>query len=149
MFGIETAALLACDAEIPTNGVATDARSSGRFAFLYRSRRGQYFHLTAPREWHLVAQAEARSLYDALPQKLVSPEDAFAAPDRPRIAASEEDDPRTYTIVRNDRWDFSLHPEEAELPRGWTLIGFRGSRRECLEYIEETCVFGVPNPGMM
>jgi MbtH protein len=47
----------------------------------------------------------------------------------------EDDDDRTYEVVRNDEEQFSLWPEGRPLPAGWTTVGVRGDKAECLAHI--------------
>ncbi len=43
----------------------------------------------------------------------------------------------TYRVVRNDEEQYSIWPEERELPPGWLDVGFRGPKAECLAHIEQ------------
>jgi MbtH protein len=50
--------------------------------------------------------------------------------------ATEESEPR-HVVVRSIRGDYSLWPDDGRaLPPGWDQVGFKGSREECLVYIE-------------
>ena len=49
----------------------------------------------------------------------------------------DENDDRTYQVVVNHEEQFSIWPEDRELPLGWRLAGKRGVKEECLDYIEE------------
>lgn len=44
----------------------------------------------------------------------------------------------TFLVLVNDEGQYSLWPAFAEKPEGWTIAHEEGSRRECLEFIEET-----------
>ena len=47
-------------------------------------------------------------------------------------------DPRRYkVIVINHEEQYSIWPADRQTPRGWKDTGFKGTKRECLEYIEE------------
>jgi MbtH protein len=48
----------------------------------------------------------------------------------------EEDDTRTYLVVRNDEEQYSIWFEGRELPAGWHAVGVTGSKAECLDHIE-------------
>lgn len=42
-----------------------------------------------------------------------------------------------FDVVRNDEEQYSIWTAILELPAGWYAVGMRGSRSECLDYIEE------------
>lgn len=44
----------------------------------------------------------------------------------------------TYDVVVNDRGQYSLWPLHRECPPGWTKVGVRGSKAQCLDHIEAT-----------
>ncbi|MCC5036787.1 MbtH family protein [Streptomyces sp. WAC 00631] len=44
----------------------------------------------------------------------------------------------TFLVLVNEEGQYSLWPAFAEKPEGWTTVHEGGSRRECLEFIEET-----------
>jgi len=48
----------------------------------------------------------------------------------------EEDDTRTYLVVRNDEEQYSIWFSGRELPAGWHAEGVSGSKQECLDHIE-------------
>ena len=48
-----------------------------------------------------------------------------------------EDENGEYLVLVNDEGQYSLWPAFREVPAGWTAVGPRGARKECLEYIEE------------
>lgn len=66
IFGIESAALVACDAAFEEG----EWRRAESFRFLYRSRGGSYFLQTQPREWREVSSEEAGILCRTLPLRL-------------------------------------------------------------------------------
>ncbi len=49
----------------------------------------------------------------------------------------EEEDTREYLVVVNHEEQYSIWFADRELPLGWTAVGKRGSKSECLDYIEE------------
>jgi MbtH protein len=45
---------------------------------------------------------------------------------------------RVHMVVVNDEEQYSLWEDDGPaLPAGWSATGFRGSREECLQHIEE------------
>jgi MbtH protein len=42
-----------------------------------------------------------------------------------------------YDVVVNEEEQYSIWPAGRPLPGGWTAVGFRGSREECLDHIAE------------
>jgi MbtH protein len=53
------------------------------------------------------------------------------------MAWDEVDDTATYQVVVNHEEQYSIWLEYKALPKGWRPIGKRGSKQECLDYIEE------------
>ena len=49
----------------------------------------------------------------------------------------EEEDTRTYTVVVNHEEQYSIWFAGREIPNGWREVGKTGSKKECLDYIEE------------
>jgi uncharacterized protein YbdZ (MbtH family) len=147
VFGIETGTLVAGD---PSWDGATWTRGN-TFRFLYRSKRGKFFLLTTPQTWTIIPDRDARDLFQQLPEKVVSVERAFEPVTIEAVAASrdDEEDERIYKIVRNDRWEFSIWLDLKEVPSGWYSLGVSGAKRDCLEFINQNCVFGAPNPGLL
>lgn len=43
----------------------------------------------------------------------------------------------TYVVLVNEEHQYSLWPEFAEAPAGWTIVR-SGTRRECLDHVEAT-----------
>jgi MbtH protein len=41
-----------------------------------------------------------------------------------------------YMVLVNDEGQHSLLPASREIPAGWTSVGPKGNRRECLDWIE-------------
>jgi MbtH protein len=48
----------------------------------------------------------------------------------------ENDDPREYIVVINHEEQYSIWFADRPLPAGWVEGGKRGSKRECLDYID-------------
>jgi MbtH protein len=52
--------------------------------------------------------------------------------------AAEERDPFTdYDVVVNDEEQYSIWPAQKEPPHGWHRVSKRGTKAECLAYIDE------------
>jgi len=49
----------------------------------------------------------------------------------------DEDDTRTYRVVRNDEEQYSIWPATRSIPDGWHEAGRKGTKAECLAYIGE------------
>lgn len=49
----------------------------------------------------------------------------------------EDDDDRRYTVVINHEEQYSIWPEDREIPLGWKSVGKSGTKQECLDHIEE------------
>lgn len=41
-----------------------------------------------------------------------------------------------FEVVRNAEEQYSIWPQEKDLPAGWEKVGTSGSKRVCLEHIE-------------
>ena len=50
---------------------------------------------------------------------------------------NDEDDDRVYQVVINHEEQYSIWFADREVPKGWKAAGKEGSKRECLDYIEE------------
>jgi MbtH protein len=48
-----------------------------------------------------------------------------------------DDEDGDFLVLVNDELQYSLWPSFREVPAGWTAVGPRGKRAECLSYIEE------------
>lgn len=46
-------------------------------------------------------------------------------------------DESLYCVVVNDEEQYSIWPEERALPDGWRAAGTRGSKADCLAWIEQ------------
>ena len=42
-----------------------------------------------------------------------------------------------YEVVMNDEEQYSIWPQDRELPAGWRAIGKSGTKDECLSHIEK------------
>jgi MbtH protein len=49
----------------------------------------------------------------------------------------EQEDNIIYTVVINHEEQYSIWPADRELPLGWQAVGKTGTKRECLDYLEE------------
>lgn len=49
-----------------------------------------------------------------------------------------EDENGTYLVLVNEEGQYSLWPSFRDIPAGWTAVGPRGKRKECLDWIEVT-----------
>ena len=47
-----------------------------------------------------------------------------------------EDDNAEYQVVVNHEGQYSIWPTFREIPAGWTAVGPKGKRQECLQWIE-------------
>lgn len=47
-----------------------------------------------------------------------------------------EDEDGEYCVLINDEGQHSLWPTFRDAPAGWSMVGPRGKRQECLDYIE-------------
>jgi MbtH protein len=50
---------------------------------------------------------------------------------------NEDEDTRTYEVVMNHEEQYSIWLAGKEIPAGWTAVGKRGPKADCLAYIEE------------
>jgi MbtH protein len=48
-----------------------------------------------------------------------------------------EDETGTYLALKNDEDQYSLWPEHIDIPAGWAAMYGPGSRKACLDYINE------------
>jgi MbtH protein len=51
--------------------------------------------------------------------------------------SDEREDTTVYQVVVNHEEQYSIWPADRELPLGWTSVGPKGPKAECLAYIEE------------
>ena len=50
---------------------------------------------------------------------------------------AEEEDKTIYKVVVNHEEQYSIWPEDRDIPLGWREVGRSGPKAQCLEYIEE------------
>lgn len=48
----------------------------------------------------------------------------------------EDDDDRTYVVVRNVEEQYSIWPDGRDVPAGWQALDVRGTKPECLGFID-------------
>lgn len=48
-----------------------------------------------------------------------------------------DDENQVFSVVINHEEQYSIWPEDRELPLGWKSVGKTGKKQECLDYIEE------------
>jgi MbtH protein len=48
-----------------------------------------------------------------------------------------EDDSRDFCVLINGEGQYSLWPTFKKVPDGWSAVGPRGARTDCLSFIEE------------
>jgi len=56
----------------------------------------------------------------------------------PDMTDRSESDDTIYDVVMNHEEQYSIWPDDKKIPDGWRAVGRRGSKAECLQYIEET-----------
>ena len=49
----------------------------------------------------------------------------------------ENEDTTLYRVVVNHEEQYSIWPADQDCPKGWTAVGPRGAKKECLDYIAE------------
>ncbi len=49
----------------------------------------------------------------------------------------EDDDDRIYAVVINQEEQYSIWPQDRDVPAGWKPVGKTGTKQQCLDYIEE------------
>ncbi|SHM84749.1 MbtH protein [Cyclobacterium lianum] len=50
---------------------------------------------------------------------------------------NQDEDNRRYQVVVNHEEQYSIWPEDREIPLGWKAAGKAGKKQDCLDYIEE------------
>ena len=53
------------------------------------------------------------------------------------MAWEDEDDETVYAVVINHEEQYSIWPQDRKIPMGWKEVGMSGTKKECLDYIEE------------
>lgn len=51
--------------------------------------------------------------------------------------SDDEEDTATYTVVINGEEQYSIWRADRAIPKGWSEVGKRGLKTECLAYIKE------------
>lgn len=51
------------------------------------------------------------------------------------MTREDVEDDREFRVVMNHEEQYSIWPVERELPLGWTEVGMRGTKAECLGHI--------------
>ncbi len=57
-----------------------------------------------------------------------------------------DDESREFIVLVNHLNQHSLWPASIPIPLGWTTVGPRGKRRECLDWIEKNWTDITPTP---
>lgn len=50
----------------------------------------------------------------------------------------DEQDDLPFSVVTDFEERYSIWPQDEEIPKFWKAEGFKGTKRECLDYIEHT-----------
>jgi MbtH protein len=50
---------------------------------------------------------------------------------------AQDDDDRTFLVVLNDEEQYSIWPQDVQIPAGWRPEGMSGSRADCLAHIDQ------------
>lgn len=53
------------------------------------------------------------------------------------MAWNDEEDDTIYKVVVNHEEQYSIWPDYREIPLGWRAEGKQGSKRECLDHIQQ------------
>lgn len=48
-----------------------------------------------------------------------------------------DDEEAIFNVVVNHEEQYSIWPDYREIPHGWTAVGVTGTKRVCLDYIEQ------------
>jgi MbtH protein len=51
-------------------------------------------------------------------------------------ALTDLQDAPVYEVVINHEEQYSIWPQEQQVPLGWSTVGIQGTKDECLDYIE-------------
>ncbi len=49
----------------------------------------------------------------------------------------DQDDNLKYNVVINHEEQYSIWPVDRDMPLGWKVVGKSGTKKECLDHIEE------------
>lgn len=53
------------------------------------------------------------------------------------MAIDDDEDTTTYEVVINHEEQYSIWPQDKDVPLGWKTAGKSGLKKVCLDYIEE------------
>lgn len=53
------------------------------------------------------------------------------------MSVSEQDENLVYLVVLNKEEQYSIWPDDKEIPQGWQAEGTKGSKEQCLDHIEK------------
>ena len=53
------------------------------------------------------------------------------------MSSSKDEEVMFYTIVVNNNEQYSIWPAEREVPDGWKKVGVKGTKNQCLEFIQQ------------
>ena len=56
------------------------------------------------------------------------------------MSIEDGEDRTPYQVVINLEQQYSIWPADRDPPEGWTAVGKRGSKAECLAYVDEVWV---------
>jgi MbtH protein len=57
----------------------------------------------------------------------------------------DEQDERSYLVVRNIHGQYSIWLEHKAIPTGWEAVGWSGLKQSCLDHIEEVWTDMTPS----
>ena len=49
----------------------------------------------------------------------------------------DDTDTEDYLVLRNEEGQYSLWPSRNDIPGGWAAVDYRGSKVECMTYVDE------------
>lgn len=53
------------------------------------------------------------------------------------MSTDDREDTTIYAVVMNQEEQYSIWPDDREVPPGWQKVGKSGTKQECIEYIKE------------
>jgi MbtH protein len=57
-----------------------------------------------------------------------------------------DDEDRTFIVLVNEKGEYSLWPSFKEIPLGWKDTGQKGSKQECMDYVDKVWTTLRPMP---
>ena len=54
------------------------------------------------------------------------------------MLVDDDEDAREVKVLMNHEEQYSIWPADREAPLGWSEVGVRGTKAECLKYIRDT-----------